>query len=75
MFMFVWDKKEDRIVAVENFPREDLACLIYIICTFVNAVKLIWIRTFKTSTHDLKNVAAAVYPEMLLFGQLGSTVC
>jgi hypothetical protein len=40
----------------------------------MNALKLIWIRTFKTSTHQLKNVAAAVYPEMLLFGQLGSVV-
>ena len=40
----------------------------------MNAVNIFWKRTFKTSTHQLKNVAAAVYPEMLLFGQLGYAV-
>ena len=40
----------------------------------MNALKLIWIRKFKTSTHKWKNVAAAVYREILQFEQLGSAV-
>ena len=41
----------------------------------MNTLKLVWIRKFKTSTHEWKhNVIAAVYPEMLLFGQLASAV-
>ena len=41
---------------------------------YINALKLIWIRKLKTSDHKWKSSIKPVYPKVLLFEQLGSSL-
>ena len=41
---------------------------------YINALKLIWIRKLKTSDHKWKSTIKSVYPQVLLFEQLRSSL-
>ena len=41
---------------------------------YINALKLIWMRKLKTGDHKWKSIIKSVYPKVLLFEQLGSSL-
>ena len=42
--------------------------------TYINALKLIWIRKLKTSEHKWKSIIKSTYPKLAWFEQLGSSL-
>ena len=74
-FQFVWNRKQDRIsrkIAVRSIAKGGLG--IPNIKTYINALKLIWIRKLKTSEHKWKSIIKSTYPKVVWFEQLGSSL-
>ena len=74
VFQFVWNRKQDRIsrkIAVRSTAKGGLG--IPNIKTYINALKLIWIRKLKTSDHKWKSIIKSTYPKVAWFEQLGSS--
>ena len=75
VFQFVWNRKQDRIsrkIAVRSIAKGGLG--IPNIKTYINALKLIWIRKLKTSEHKWKSIIKSTYPKVVWFEQLGSSL-
>ena len=75
VFQFVWNRKQDRIsrkIAVRSIAKGGLG--IPNIKTYINALKLIWIRKLKTSEHNWKSIIKSTYPKVVWFEQLGSSL-
>ena len=75
VFQFVWNRKQDRIsrkIAVRSIAKGGLG--IPNIKTYINALKLIWIRKLKTSEHKWKSIIKLTYPKVVWFEQLGSSL-
>ena len=72
---FVWNRKQDRIsrkIAVRSIAKGGLG--IPNIKTYINALKLIWIRKLKTSEHKWKSMIKSTYPKVVWFEQLRSSL-
>ena len=72
---FVWNRKQDRIsrkITVRSIAKGGLG--IPNIKTYINALKLIWIRKLKTSKHKWKGIIKSTYPKMAWFEQLESSL-
>ena len=75
VFQFVWNRKQDRIsrkIAVRSIAKGGLG--IPNIKTYINTLKLIWIRKLKTSEHKWKSIIKSTYPKVVWFEQLGSSL-
>ena len=75
VFQFVWNRKQDRIsrkIAVRSIAKGGLG--IPNIKTYINALKLIWIKKLKTSEHKWKSIIKSTYPKVVWFEQLGSSL-
>ena len=75
VFQFVWNRKQDRIsrkIAVRSIAKGGFG--IPNIKTYINALKLIWIRKLKTSEHMWKSIIKSTYQKMSWFEQLGSSL-
>ena len=75
VFQFVWNRKQDRIsrkIAVRSIAKGGLG--IPNIKTYINALKLIWIRKLKTSEHKWKSIIKSTYPKVVWSEQLGSSL-
>ena len=70
VFQFVWNRKQDWI-AIRSIAKGGLG--IPNIKTYINALKLIWIRKLKTSEHKRKSIIKSTYPKVAWF-ELGSSV-
>ena len=74
VLQFVWNRKQDRIsrkIAVRSIAKGGLG--IPNIKTYINALKLIWIRKLKTSEHKWKSIIKSAYPKVVWF-ELGSSL-
>ena len=80
VFQFVRNRKQDRIsrkIAVRSIAKGGLG--IPNIKTYINALKLIWIRKKKKkkkkkSEHKWKSIIKSTYPKVVWFEQLGSSL-
>ena len=75
VFQFVWNRKQDRIsrkIAVISIAKGGFR--IPNIKTYINALKLIWIRKLKTCEHKWKSIIKSTYPKVVWFEQLGSSL-
>ena len=66
VFQFVWNRKQDKIsrkIAVRSIAKGGLG--IPNIKTYINALKLIWIRKLKTSEHKWKSIIKSTYPSVV----------
>ena len=75
MFQFVWNRKQDRIsrkIAVRFIAKGGLG--IPNIKTYINALKLIWIRKLNRSEHKWKSIIQSTFPKVAWFEQLGSSL-
>ena len=69
------NKQQDRInrkVTVRTIAKGGLG--IANIRHYINALKLSWIRTLKTSDHKWKGIITSVCPKVVLLEQLGSSL-
>ena len=75
VFQFVWNRKQDwisRKTAVRTTAKGGLG--LPDIRHYINALKLIWIQKLKTSDHTWKSIIKSIYPKILSFEQLGSSL-
>ena len=75
VFQFLWNREQDRItrkIAVRSIGKGGLG--IPDIKTYINALKLIWIRKLKTSEHMWKSIIKSTYQKMSWFERLGSSL-
>ena len=65
---FVWNRKQDRIsrkIAVRSIAKGGLG--IPNIKTYINALKLIWIRKLKTNEHKWKSIIKSTWDQAFIF--------
>ena len=68
VFQFVWNRKQDRIsrkIAVRSIAKGGLG--IPNIKTYINALKLIWIRKLKTNEHKWKSIIKSTWDQAFIF--------
>jgi len=75
IFRFVWNRKRDRIsrdTALKHIADGGLG--IPQIKSFMNALKLTWIRKLKTTNHRWKQIACQMYQDMDNINMYGPSI-